>query len=201
MLAHYCYSCGRNTGGGPYLHQHGKYYCQLCWLLGIGSKKGAQSMPIKCRIYWDIATGSYVVSSPYSEKFVNGMKYVIPSGDREYDGQTKLWYVKEAYGEALKNVAETMFGVGTVSFTSKTVAEQARTQQSYVPPPVTGVILNNTDRNIIAFFKLLPYEGAKTAYLKAAQALHPDKNGGVASEKMVELNQLWSQIEREVYKR
>jgi len=154
---------------------------------------------IKCRIWWDTKCGSYVVSSVYSEKLVDGLKRIIPAADRDYDKLTKFWYLKEQYGEAVKLVAETMFGVGTVSFVSKTAAEQAEaSQRANVPPPVVGYSLTPVDRAILTFFRLLPYESARDAYRRAAGSFHPDRQNGDA-DKMVQLNQSWSQIEREVY--
>lgn len=156
---------------------------------------------IKCRIWWDVNTQSYVVSSTYSDKLVEGLKHVIPSNDRLFDKTTKFWYLKEQYGEAVKLVAEQVFGVGTVSFISKTVAEQTAQQQRNIPPPVIGGgMLSETDRALITFMRLLPYESARDAYRRAAGSFHPDRQNG-DSEKMVQLNQSWSIIERELYKR
>ena len=155
-------------------------------------------MAIKCRIWWDIGSDAYVVSSSFNEKLVEGLKHVIPSSDRWYDRATKFWYLKEPYGETLRKVAETIFGIGCVSFQSKTVAQQAQTNQSYIPPPVHASLAQG-DAAILQFVKLLPYEAMRDSYRKAATILHPDKGGDPV--RMSELNQLWGQIERDVYKK
>ena len=160
-------------------------------------------MAIKCRIWWDLNSNSYVVSSSYNDKLVEGLKHVIPSGDRWFDNATKFWYLKEPYGDAVRMVAEKVFGVGQVSFQSKTVAQQAQTQQAqsgqyYVTPASVTTGLNGLDLALVQFMRMLPYNAAKKAFLFAAQELHPDKQGGDPS-KMSELNMKWSQIERELF--
>jgi hypothetical protein len=160
-------------------------------------------MPIKARIWWDDSAQSYVVSSSYNERLVDALKGVIPSGDRSYDPASKFWYVKENYGPFIRQLAESAFGVGSVSFTSKDVAQQSRAYQSQTRG-AQGALLQSTSGTtedcIIAFFTLLPYTSAKRAYLQAAQELHPDKPQGDAV-KMTKLNELWDRITKEFYKR
>lgn len=172
-------------------------------------------MPIKCRIWWDAALDSYTVSSSYNVKLVDSLKQFIPTGSRDFDPQTKFWYIKEQYGEFVRQVAETAFGVGSVSFTSKNAAQQSaagqqayRTQQpsgwssqwsSGGAAPMTATP-QTTEDCIIAFFSLVPYEAAKKAYLVASSTLHPDKPSG-DGVKMTKLNELWSRIEKEFFKR
>jgi len=160
-------------------------------------------MAIKCRIWYDVQAQAYVVSSSYSEKLVDALKTLIPSGDRNFDPQTKFWYLKEAYGEAIRSIATSAFGIHAVSFTSKQVAEQA-SQQSYQRTTSAGASLNpssgTTEDAICAFFALLSYDAAKSAYRRAALDTHPDKQNGDAT-KMSRLNDLWSRIEKEYFKR
>src|SRR5207245_955995 len=150
-------------------------------------------MSIKCKIWWDLATQSYVVSSSYNEKLVEALKNVIPSSDRSFDPKTKFWFLTEPYGEALRKIAEACFGVGSVSFTSKLIAEQTRQRQVVSPASQQASL----DVVVTQFFALLSYEAAKAAYRKAALDLHPDRLNGDPS-KMASLNDLWSRIEKEV---
>jgi hypothetical protein len=114
-----------------------------------------------------------------------------------------MWYVKEPYGEALRSLFTSGFGIHAVSFTSKQVAEQAQanTQQR---ASSHGAMLNTsggtTEDAVLAFFALIPYDAAKTAYRRAAQDVHPDKQGGDAT-KMAKLNDLWARLEKEYFKR
>jgi hypothetical protein len=160
-------------------------------------------MAIKARIWWDQTAEAYVLSVSYSESFVNAIKQLIPSGSRQYDPNTKFWYVKEDYGEFIRKLAETTFGVGSISFTSKQVAEQS--QQARSRTNASGAMLNpstggSTEDAIVAFFGLLPFEAAKKSYLIAAQQYHPDHNPA-DGEKMMKLNQLWDRIQKEFFKR
>ena len=160
-------------------------------------------MAIKARIWWDVSAQAYVISMSFNEKAVEALKGLIPSGDRNWDPSTKFWYVKEQYGEALRSLFGSAFGIHAVSFTSRTVAEQSA-QQSYQRTTSAGATLNTssgtTEDAIVAFFSLLSYDAARSAYRRAAQDTHPDKQNGDAS-KMSKLNDLWSRIEKEYFKR
>lgn len=160
-------------------------------------------MPVKARIWWDTSLDSYVVSSSYSQKLVDSLKQFIPTGSREFDPTTKFWYIKEQYGEFVRQIAEAAFGVGSVSFTSKNVAQQSTTQQTYSRGTSSTLSASNTSSTedcLIAFMNLVPYEAAKKSYLLASAVLHPDKPSGDA-QKMSKLNELWQRIEKEFYKR
>ncbi len=160
-------------------------------------------MAIKCRIWYDTQAQAYIVSSSYCEKLVDALKTLIPSGDRNFDPQTKFWYLKEAYGEAIRSIATSAFGIHAVSFTSKQVAEQAASQ-TYQRTTSAGTSLNpssgTTEDAVVAFFSLLTYDAAKAAYRKAALDTHPDKQSGNGT-KMSRLNDLWSRLEKEYFKR
>ncbi len=168
-------------------------------------------MAIKCRIWWTEQAQAYAVVSGYNKDVVAALKTIIPSGDRDFDPNSKTWYVKEAYGEAIRKIAESAFGIGSVSFTSKTVVEQTRQQQgfstgarhsasnSYLTPSTAGT----TEDAVVAFMNLVPFDAAKNCYRLAAQSLHPDKHldDANAGAKMAKLNELWSRVEKEFYKR
>jgi hypothetical protein len=155
---------------------------------------------IKTRIWWDFSTQSYIVSSAFSVRLVEGLKFVVPVNERSFDPQTKFWYVKEAYGEMIREVSEKAFGKGSVSFTSRQVAEQSqqRTWQSGSRTGVLNVASSPIEDCILSFFRLLSYDSAKAAYRKAAMELHPDRANGDAS-KMSRLNEFWDRIEKEVF--
>lgn len=154
-------------------------------------------MSIKARIWWEDSTGSYVLSSTYSAKLVEGLKLLIPSGDRMWDQQTKFWHFSEQYGEMVRKLCESSLGAGTVSFTSKQVSQQySQAQQRASLSPNAQTL----DTCINEFFMLLTYDAARKAYLVSAQALHPDKQGG-DGQKMTRLNELWQRLEKEVFKR
>lgn len=165
-------------------------------------------MAIKCRIWWVDQAQAYAVVSGYNKDVVAALKTIIPSGDRDYDEPAKTWYVKEAYGEAIRKIAESAFGIGSVSFTSKTVAEQAAKSTAYGRHSASNSFLTpstagTTEDAVVAFMNLVPFEAAKNCYRLAAQSLHPDKHldDANAGAKMAKLNELWSRVEKEFYKR
>ena len=163
-------------------------------------------MPIKCRIWWDQNLDAYTVSSSYNTKLVDSLKQFIPSGSRDFDPTTKFWHIKEQYGEFVRQVAESSFGVGSVSFTSKNVTQQSQNGPSAYSGPkynqqsVATTSLQTTDDCLIAFMSLLPYDAAKKAYIVASTTLHPDKPTG-DGQKMSRLNELWTRLEKEFFKR
>jgi len=160
-------------------------------------------MAIKARIWWDVNAQAYVISTSYNEKIIDSLKTLIPSGDRNFDPSTKFWYVKESYGEFIRSLTTSAFGIHAVSFTSRQVAEQAQSQSNQRASSA-GTSLNpslgTTEDAIVAFFALLSYDAAKQAYRKAATDTHPDKQSGDAT-KMSKLNELWSRLEKEYFKR
>jgi hypothetical protein len=159
---------------------------------------------IKARIWWDVPSQAYVISLAYNEKAVEALKGLIPSGDRNFDPSTKFWYVKEQYGESLRSLFGSAFGIHAVSFTSKQVAEQAQQPPSQRAFGSAGPLLNTstgtTEDAIVAFFSLLSFDAAKQAYRRAAMDLHPDKQSGDGT-KMSKLNDLWARLEKEYFKR
>jgi hypothetical protein len=140
------------------------------------------------------------MTSSYSAKLVEGLKMVIPSGDRSFDPQSKNWFFKENYGEMIRKIAEAALGPGTVSFVSKQVAEQQRQAYQSQRPPSLSTNAQSIDSALVQFVGLLTYDACKRAYLITAQSLHPDKQGG-DTQKMAQLNEVWQRIEREVFKR
>lgn len=158
-------------------------------------------MAIKCRIWWDEQAQAYVVSSSYSVGLVDGLKHLIPAGERDFDPTTKFWYIKEKYGDFARKVAEQAFGPGSVSFTSKTVAQQAHQQQRQQSAGAQRTNGQSTlEDAVVAFAQLVGLDAMKQAFRRAAQDMHPDKPGGSA-QKMAELNDLWSRVEKEFYKK
>lgn len=160
-------------------------------------------MAIKCRIWWDQNAQAYVVSTAYNKDLVTALKALIPAGDRDFDPVSKNWFLKEPYGEAIRQIAEKAFGVGSVSFTSKTVAQQA-SQRTYNQSQATVSTVSGTVEDaVVAFMNLVPYDAAKKSYQLAAMSLHPDRNQNdpQAGQKMARLNDLWQRVEKEFYKR
>jgi hypothetical protein len=167
--------------------------------------KEKHAMAIKARIWWDTSAQAYVLSSSYNDKLVEGLKGLIPSGDRNFDPTSKFWYVKEQYGEFLRQMCINAFGLSAVQFTSKVVAEQAHSQTyNRAGSGAQGAMLNSatgtTEDALVAFANMVPYDAMKKAYLLTCQILHPDKPTGDGA-KMMKLNDLWARIEKEFYKR
>lgn len=137
-----------------------------------------------------------------TQVFLNAVKSAIPSGDRDYNPQTKTWYMKEAYGEAVRGFAQGVFGISSVSFISREATEQAERNR-----PVQPILFGDTRSLLNEFFGIVgsvvdiksSYEDVKRAYRQTAVKLHPDRGGDAA--KMARLNELWGRIEKEHFRK
>jgi hypothetical protein len=188
-----------------YAQMHAKMYGTY---YGTGASPQTQTsggkVAIKVKIWWDENAGAYALTLSYNENFIKVLKQFIPDGDRSYDPNSKTWYFKESYAEFVRKLAQDMFTISAVSFVSKDSTEQARAygqqkasqHNAYINPSSGGT----TEDAVVAFFNLIPYDAARKCYLVAAGVLHPDKNQGDGS-KMSKLNELWTRIEKEFFKR
>lgn len=160
-------------------------------------------MSIKCRIWWADDTQSYVLNcTPCKElkSFVALLKSAIPAGDRDYDPRTYFWYFKEAYGDGVRSLAQSIYGIASVSFISKQAAQQAQANRPFVGAvalPIKQafnefIALCNTNGNDV-----IDFESAKRAYRRASTTLHPDRGG--SPEQMAKLNELWKRVKEEYY--
>ena len=159
-------------------------------------------MAIKARIWWDEAAQAYLLSLVPDKNlrpFIAILKSRVPSGERDYDPKTNFWYLKEIYIEGVRALAQQVYGIASVSFTSRTVVEQARQSRPVGLPttPIKQVFVEFITMVNEDSTQAISYEAAKRAYRRAAITLHPDRGGDPA--KMARLNELWSRVEHEYY--
>lgn len=162
------------------------------WASGSSSTGPAT---VKCRIWWNVKTQSYNVSTPYSKAFVDFIKLAIPVSDRGFDPTTKIWTFVEKHIGNVEFTARTVWPQdGEVVVESKEAAEKEEAKKraeaaTHVHKAPIASVLND-------FLMLLPNDALVAAYRRAAMELHPDKQGG-SSEKMSHLNTLWERIKVE----
>lgn len=146
------------------------------------------------RIWWDATVRAYRLSGAYDDQLVSFLKSNIPYSDRAWDPATKIWTFTESYFSGVEKLCKMVFGDANVSvFTRQQVEATAGATSGTSVQKVDTITIE-----LAEFLRLLPYEAAQAAYRKAAFILHPDKGGDM--EKMSRLNQLWTKIEKEVYK-
>ncbi len=155
-------------------------------------------------ITWDLVTNSaYRVAFSNignhwnkCELVITLIKQTIPTSQREYDPEIKTWFIGEAY---IRGIVDTCQAIPDfdVIFTEK-------------PSEVQVFKMHNKDEDYAEFKRMLSFahiqfddstdfKVAKKAYLKAAFALHPDKNPDMASE-MSTLNEVWSRLQHSYFK-
>lgn len=168
------------------------------------NQQGAPSVTPQqsCRIWWDVSIQAYRLSSSYNKDLVDALKAFIPVSDRSFDTGTKIWTITEKYFQPLLSLISKLHINPTVI--TRQQAEAAKTGSTTgsgygsSSNAVTRTTLSVIDKACLDFMKLLPYDAAQAAYRKAAMLLHPDRGGDM--EKMTQLNQLWTVIEKELYK-
>lgn len=155
-------------------------------------------MPNAVNIWWDCDVNAYRMVTPYNENFLALIKQLVPSSDRLWDEPkgSKQWTITERYLENVRQLAERLFK------TQATVVNRAQAEAKRASQSTSGAATakhDPADQAIIKFFRLLPYEAARKAYILGAAQLHPDKGGSL--DMMTEFNATWQHIEREVFKK
>lgn len=140
------------------------------------------------RIWWDPAISAYRMVMPYNKGFLDLLKTLVPVSDRSYESETHIWTFTERFLKPVQELVEKAFGRATL--VDKAQAEAAQQNKSTAP----GAPL---DAVIVEFFRLLPQEAARRAYLVASNVMHPDRGGDM--EKMSKLNAAWTRLEKELW--
>lgn len=148
------------------------------------------------RIWWDVSVGAFRMAAPYNAKFLELLKSLVPGSDRSWDDQTKIWTFTERFYGAIKNLLDQVYGATNISVVTRQQAEAAAAAQSAGARAISS---NPIDTTILQFFKMLPYDAARKAYIVAAAQLHPDKGGSLDS--MSTFNAAWQKLEREFFKK
>lgn len=162
-----------------------------------GSQPNMRSQSV--RIWWDPQVSAYKMVTPFNVNFVETLKSLIPVSDRVWDPGAKQWTFHEAYLEPIKTLCDKVYGMPNV-LTKQQVEASASASGSTGGHSMSSTKGSPLDVTICSFFRLLPYDAAKTAFRKAAMELHPDKQNGDSS-KMSDLNMAWSRIEKDLYGR
>lgn len=132
------------------------------------------------------------------ETIITYIKMQIPSGDRDYNPQTKIWGVKEQHIKPFLIMLKAFPNKFDVSFTEK---------PSDIPPPslnskdITYYI--NSFKNICGVDPLsITFLNAKGYYRKFALLLHPDRSidNEQAAMQMRDLNEAWMILKKDLYK-
>lgn len=134
-----------------------------------------------CRVWYDEASNSYAVSSPFDQNLVAWWKSEIPKEHRAWNADQKLWLISPQMKDKVCAKLKAVFG--DVHITEK------------VEGAVVSTILNENE--FTTFCQLVGKDLLKEAYRKASLSLHPDKAGGDAN-KMADLNRAWNEVQKGV---
>lgn len=125
------------------------------------------------------------------------IKGSIPYSQREYDADTKTWYIGEKFIQSIKSCCEAIPDF-EVTFAEK-------------PAEVFASQMHSTEEDLNEFKRLLSFAHidfdtsindpslATKVYRKAAMYMHPDRNPNMADE-MSKLNAIWARLKEKHFK-
>jgi hypothetical protein len=151
------------------------------------------------------AFGYIVTETPYSSEWVQAVKHCIPSTDREYDGETKMWTFPGRYYECIKHLVETFFGNSYIDSAADKVSERQNTAWrdkfdsfAYQPPPradqSTASATSRTAYATLFVTEDAPPEIIRAAFRTLAKMHHPDQGGD--ADKMTEVNAAYQKLKK-----
>lgn len=127
------------------------------------------------RMWFDEATDTYAISTPFNRHFVDWLKFAIDKNHRSFDPVRKIWFVsRQSVGEVRKK-AETLWS--DFEFTDKIEVRPMASQSE-----------------LQEFVQLIGVDALTKAYKEAVLRNHPDRGGD--SNKMARINQLWTKIKQ-----
>jgi hypothetical protein len=123
---------------------------------------------------------------------INFIKATIPSSQREYDPDTKTWYIGES---AYKNLLDVLNAIPQfeVSFLEKPAQVTAQRFHSKEDDFTRWKQILSMSHIQVPMDKVPSFQEAVKLYRRAAMYLHPDRNPSMASE-MSELNEVWNRL-------
>ena len=159
------------------------------------------SGPTTVTLHYQQLTGLYAIKF-HDTNHWDEMQAVItviktsPHGvDRDYDPETKTWFITEDYFEPIKTTLEQFTGIFNLDVLKK--PENTGLGSVKIPDLAKMKAIFNALANCDV--NSLEYGSAKKYFFKAAMRLHPDKNDGDGS-RFYELNEAWQELEIQHYK-
>lgn len=131
------------------------------------------------------------------QPIIDLIKTSIGSSDREYEPETKTWYISEKHITSIKEICEQIPDFDVI-YVAK-------------PDQVRATAFHSKESDYAEFKRLISFahitfedttdlDVALKIYRKAALALHPDRNPEMASE-MSALNEVWSRLKVSYFKK
>jgi|SRR5579863_3058589 len=160
-------------------------------------KRGfSNQSPASAKIWWQAAPiNAYTIAIPYNEVWIAAFKQLIPGDKKHWDPVAKVWYFDEAFLDPVKFLLTKSFPGIILNILTRQQVEAAGQPRASA---LSGhLALSVADAAILEFFKMLPFEAARKAYLAAITLAHPDKGGN--AEGASRLNSAWQKIEKEVF--
>lgn len=131
------------------------------------------------------------------EPIVMLIKTSIASSDREYDPDTKTWYISEA---KIKPILEMCQAIPDFEVTFVEKPEQVKATQFHSKEADYAEFKRLLSFAHVQFEDTTDFNIAVKIYRKAALALHPDRNPEMAAE-MSALNEVWSRLKESYFKK
>lgn len=131
------------------------------------------------------------------QPIIDLIKTSIASSDREYEPDTKTWYISEAKITGIKQICEAIPDFEVI-FVEK--PEQVRATQFHSKESDYAEFKRLVSFAHIQFDDTTDLDVATKIFRKAAMLLHPDRNPEMANE-MSALNEVWSRLKVSYFKK
>jgi hypothetical protein len=130
------------------------------------------------------------------EVVIQLIKQTIPSSQREYDPDTKTWFIGEPFIKGIKDTCDTIpdFDVIYTEKPSEVFASRMHSHEDDYREFKHMLELAHVQWTDTTDAKI-----AKKAYLRASMYLHPDRNPHMAAE-MSTLNEVFSRLQGSYFK-
>ncbi len=130
------------------------------------------------------------------ELVITLIKQTIPSSQREYEPETKTWFIGEPFIQGIVDTCSAIpdFDVCFIPKPEEVFASRMHNKEEDYNTFKRMLSLAHVD-----FVDTLDFKLAKRAYLKAAMQLHPDRAPDMAAE-MSTLNETWSRLQTTYFK-
>lgn len=169
-----------------------------------GGRSFREPQKVQVSIQWDQVTNAayklrFDQIGPHWSKIspiIDLIKISIPSSQREYEPETKTWYIGEPYIKAIKDICEQISEFELIYIEKP---EQVRAVAFHSKEDDYAEFKRLVSFAHIAFDDTTELAVATKVFRKAAMLLHPDRNPEMASE-MSALNEVWTRLKTTYFK-
>lgn len=149
---------------------------------------------------WNPQINMYVLKFDSDKMFVDFLKKTVPGNMRDYDSQTREWFLHDSYYAGIYALAEAILkpkGYNFYAFTRTKAEEFNQPEQQIVPVKTYFAEFVNLAQNAgETVTETIDMSAASKLYRKLAMYYHPDRspNDPNQADAMARLNVAWKEL-------